>query len=58
MKEEDKKKTFKLKCKSKRGEQLTKKEAKYLQKMFAEYPNEYSDMESEVFQETKPFGSV
>jgi len=55
---EQRNKLFEIRCKSKRGTVLTKKETKFIQLMFEKYRDEYIDMDEEIFEETKPFGST
>lgn len=58
MTEEERNKVFELRCKSKSGEKITKKELGYLMEMYKKSPLEYSAMNDQVFQATKPFGSI
>ena len=57
MTEEERNKVFELRCESKSGKKITKEELAYLIKMYKKFPLEYSAMNDEVFQATKPFGS-
>ena len=58
MTNEERDKVFELRCKAKIGNKLTNKEFKFIQKMFEKYPEEYSAMNKEVFDATKPFGAI
>jgi hypothetical protein len=58
MTNEEKNKLFEIRCQSKLGKGITKKETKFIQKMYEKYPDEYSAMNKEVFEATKPFGST
>ena len=54
---ETKQRCFDLRCRSKRGEKLSRKDSQFLQKCFDKYPEEYGAMDREVFDATKPFGA-
>jgi len=58
MNELDKQKTFDLRCKAKSVGKLTQKEHNYLRKMWEKYPKEYSAMDMDIFNATKPFGAI
>lgn len=48
---------FRLKCKSKRGIELTPKESALLQKWRRTHREEFVAMERDVFEATKPYGA-
>lgn len=48
---------FDLRCRSKRGEQISPEDFAFLERMWNEFPKEYSAIQSEVLDATKPFGS-
>lgn len=58
MTEEQRKKVFELRCKSKMGTPPTKKELKFLMLMLEKYPEDYKSMNKEIFEATKPFGCI
>ncbi len=49
---------FRLRCKSKRGENLTAKEHRLVNRAFEEDSERYAKMSPDVFDATVPFGSV
>ncbi len=49
---------FRLRCKSKRGENLTAKEHRLVGRAFEEDSERYAKMSPDVFDATVPFGSV
>lgn len=57
MTSEERNKLFDIRCKSKSGTPLTKKETKFCQLMIEKYREEYTAMNKEVFEATRPFGS-
>lgn len=58
MSEEDASRCFELRCKSKRGEKLSRADQKFLDKMFRYFPTHYAEMNDAIFQATKPFGAL
>ncbi len=48
---------FELRCKSKRGQELSKEEQALCARAFNEDRKKYSDTEIDVFNATKPFGA-
>lgn len=48
---------FSLRCRSKRGEHLSKEDVEFLEHCWKKWPKEYEAMQREVFEATKPFGS-
>ena len=58
MTHEERNKVFEIRCKYKTGTHPTKKEMKFLMKMMEKFPEEYSGMNKEIFDATKPFGSI
>ena len=54
---EDAYRCLELRKRSKRGEHLSHKEHSFCSKMFVKYPEWYQFTESQVFNETVPFGS-
>lgn len=49
---------FALRCKSKGGPGLTSEELRECTAAYNKYPKQYSDMDPEVFEATRPFGSI
>jgi hypothetical protein len=49
---------FKTRCRSKRGEHLTKEELLLIDRAYASDPKRYASMEADVFDATVPFGST
>lgn len=46
-----------LRCRSKRGDMLSKEEFEFLEDCWKKWPEEYSAMRDKVFEATKPFGA-
>lgn len=56
--EDDRREVFRLRCKSKRGETLSRKEMALVQRAFETDPAWYKKTEADVFNATVPFGST
>lgn len=48
---------FRLRCKSKRGQDLTAQEMRQCERWMKLYPEQYKAMSKEVFEQTAPFGA-
>lgn len=51
-------KLFDIKCRSKSGKPVTKREHQFARKMFEKYPDEYGEDEAKVIIATWPIGSI
>ena len=51
-------KVFSLRCKAKRGENISTPDLVFLSLMLDRFPEWYRSLNQKVFDETKPFGSV
>lgn len=49
---------FELRCQSKRGAQLPAADLQWLESIWKKYPKLYAAVGTEVFEATRPFGSV
>jgi hypothetical protein len=55
--EMDWEKVFRLRCRSKKGEELSREDYDFCVMAYKEDPKRYSAMDKEVFNATKPFGA-
>ena len=55
--EEDWRRVFQIRCRSKQGQLITSAERKFCEKAFQEDFDRYSAMDADVFDATVPFGS-
>ncbi len=55
---DERKRLFEVRCKSKRGGQLTPQEVRFLDQCYRRYREQYRAMEQAVFDATKPFGAA
>lgn len=58
MTQAERERLFDLRCRSKRGEYLSPEDVSFLESMWKQFPEQYSAMQPEVFEATKPFGSI
>jgi hypothetical protein len=49
---------FRIRCKGKQGQTLTEEETQFFKDCYRRWPEEYAAMTQEVFEATKPFGSL
>lgn len=50
-------KLFKLRCRSKRGDNITPDEFAWLQVCYTQWPDEYKSLDEPVSKEARPFGA-
>jgi hypothetical protein len=55
--EEEWRRLFQMRCRSKQGQELSKKDRALMHAAFKEDPDRYGSMEADVFDATVPFGS-